>query len=270
MKEIQALLSGKGMTLDFKVIANELCEGCQQQVEMVEFVCAGGALKGQLVTGKRGCKCEERELARQALEARERAVKAKAIEIFQEKSLINEKLKQATLKNYTPRHQTQQEALQWAVDYCKGFDPNTSPNALLQGSYGLGKSHISVGIVRYLIKQGHTCIFTSVPKLFTKIKATYNRDSNTKEHELLEALEVVDLLVLDDLGAEQASEWQLSKLFEVIDTRAGKPTIYTTNHNSKTLVEQVGNRNFDRLMDNVKVLVLQGESYRKKAHEWGF
>ena len=88
---------------------------------------------------------------------------------------------------------------------------------------------------------------------------------DTKESELLDALELADLLVLDDLGAEQASDWQLSKLFEVIDTRAGKPTIYTTNHNSMTLAEQVGNRNFDRLLHNVEILVLDGQSLQKKT-----
>lgn len=267
MKEIQDLLSGKNITLNFEILSNEICEGCNEEIEIVQFPLMAGPNKGKLHIGKRGCICEDLLLAEQALEARERLKKQRAVEIFNEKSLINEILKQATLKNYQPQNESQQKALEWSVNYCKTFDPRKSQNALYQGTYGLGKSHLSVGIVRYLIKQGYTCIFTSVPKLFTKIKSTWDRNSDTKESDLLDALELADLLVLDDLGAEQASDWQLSKLFEVIDTRAGKPTIYTTNHNSMTLAEQVGNRNFDRLLHNVEILVLDGQSFRKRQHE---
>lgn len=270
MKEIRQILSGKGITLNFEILDTEICKGCGEEVKIVQFPLIAGPDKGKMVTGRDGCICEDLRLAQEAIESREQVKKEKALDLFNEKSLINDDLKQATLKNYRPQNASQQKALEWSVDYCKTFHPRTSKNALYQGTYGLGKSHLSVGIVSYLIKRGYTCIFTSVPKLFTKIKSTYDRNSDTKETDLLEALEVVDLLVLDDLGAEQASDWQLSKLFEVIDTRAGKPTIYTTNHNSMTLAEQVGNRNFDRLLHNVEILVLEGQSFRKKQHEWRF
>lgn len=270
MKEIQQILSGKNITLDFETIGQEVCEGCHKEVEIVQFPLSIGPNKGKVMTGRKGCICEDIRLAREAVQDHENMQKKKCFDLFNEKSLINEVLKKATLKNYTPQTASQLKALEWAVQYCKSFDPKTSQNALFQGTYGLGKSHLSVGIVRYLLKQGYTCIFTSVPKLFTKIKSTYDKNSGTREHELLEALELADLLVLDDLGAEQASDWQLSKLFEVIDTRAGKPTIYTTNHNSMTLAEQVGNRNFDRLLHNAEILVLDGSSYRKRQHEANF
>ncbi len=41
----------------------------------------------------------------------------------------------------------------------------------------------------------------------------------------------VDLLVIDDLGAERDSDFMLERVFEILDGRArcGKPTVYTTN-----------------------------------------
>jgi DNA replication protein DnaC len=264
MKEIAKVLTGRITASSFEEIGTELCEGCNQTVVLKEAPLMGGTNKGKKQVFRYGCKCEERQLAQEALEAQVRAKKAYALSLFDEKSLINEKLKQATLNNYEPRNESQINALKWACEYARTFNPKTSSNVLFQGSYGLGKSHISVGIVRYLIKQGHTCIFTSVPKLFTKIKATYDKDSGQKESHLLDALEIVDLLVLDDLGAEQASEWQISKFFEVVDTRAGKPTIFTTNHSAEHLLKQVGRRNFDRLFDHCEEIILTGESYRLK------
>jgi len=53
-----------------------------------------------------------------------------------------------------------------------------------------------------LIEQGYECLFLSLPKLLTKIKQTYNKEGIT-EAELLQVIQRVDLLVFDDIGAEQ-------------------------------------------------------------------
>jgi|tagenome__1003787_1003787.scaffolds.fasta_scaffold20826115_2 DNA replication protein DnaC len=265
MKEIQAVLSGINThTLDFKELRKEICEGCEQEITFFEVPLIGGPNKGKLIETKQGCLCEDKRLAIEALEARERAKKQYILDLFEEKSLINNKLKKANLKNYKPTHESQVIALEWAVNYCKTFDPQNSFNALFAGDCGLGKSHLAVGIVKYLILQGYSCIFTSVPKLFTKIKTSWDKDNNHNEQDLLDALEIVDFLVLDDLGAEQASQWQLSKLFEVIDTRQGKPTIYTTNYKREHLAKQVGVRNFDRLFEDTEIIKFDGESFRMR------
>ena len=266
MKEIQAVLSGMNThTLNFKELRKEICEGCKEEITFLEVPLIGGPNKGKMIETKKGCICEDLKLVEEAYLARERAKKRYALDLFEEKSLINNKLKKANLNNYKPSNESQEMALKWACDYCREFNPEESNNALFAGSYGLGKSHIAVGITKYLMAKGYTCIFTSVPKLFTKIKASWDKNSEHNEQDLLDALEIVDFLVMDDLGAEQASQWQLSKLFEVIDTRQGKPTIYTTNHNNESLAEQVGLRNFDRLCEDIEIIHFTGESYRKRA-----
>jgi len=262
MKTIQALLSGKNMIGNSK--GTEICEGCKEEIELVEMEIIGGPNKGQMQIFRKGCKCEEMQLAKEALEARERAKKQYALDMFDSKSLINDDLKKATLKNYMPKNQTHEKALQWAVDYCKTFDIRENKKAILAGSYGLGKSHLSVGVTKYLMSKGHTCIFISVPKLFTRIKSTWEKESSVRELELLEALETVDLLVLDDLGAEGASQWQVNKLFEVIDSREGKHTIFTTNLDSQSLGKRIGKRNFDRLFYKADEIYFEGESHRWK------
>ncbi|WP_249928329.1 ATP-binding protein [Niallia circulans] len=75
-------------------------------------------------------------------------------------------------------------------------------NLLFTGNYGTGKSHLSVSITKKLIEQGYECLFLSLPKLLTKIKQTYNKEGIT-EAELLQVIQRVDLLVFDDIGAEQ-------------------------------------------------------------------
>ncbi|MDY0394755.1 ATP-binding protein [Virgibacillus halophilus] len=114
------------------------------------------------------------------------------------------------------------------------------------------------------MEQGKECLFLSLPKLLTKIKETYNNKGVT-EDELLEVIKRVDLLVLDDLGAEHNTDWAISKVFEILDDRSGKATIYTTNLNSEQLRERFNERNFSRLLENTKVIVMNGEDYRRKV-----
>ena len=115
------------------------------------------------------------------------------------------------------------------------------------------------------MKKGYTAVFISVPKLLTKIKNTYNNDGPT-EDQLLRVVAEVDLLVIDDIGAEyknEKSNWNTSKLFEIFDERAGKATIFTTNLSSAQLKAWVGERNFSRMMENTTPIVMKGEDYRR-------
>src|SRR5699024_452498 len=123
--------------------------------------------------------------------------------------------------------------------------------------------HLSVAVTKELMRKGKSCLFVSLPKLLTKIKNTYS-GGEVSEDKLLKMIQDVDLLVLDDVGAEQQTDWVNSKLFEIMDDRAGKATIYTTNLNSKELRKQIGERNFSRMMDNLQIIPMNGRDYRRK------
>ncbi|MEK4800687.1 ATP-binding protein [Oceanobacillus sp. FSL K6-0118] len=174
---------------------------------------------------------------------------------------MNESLKRATLENFESINAGLHEAKQKVLSYIDSFDKKQ--NLLFTGSYGTGKSHLSVSITKKLMEQGYECLFLSLPKLLTKIKQTYNKEGIT-EAELLQVIQRVDLLVLDDIGAEQRTAWSNSKLFEILDDRAGKSTIYTTNLNSRELKNHVSERNFSRMMERTNVIVMNGSDYRRR------
>ncbi|GAA5417953.1 DNA replication protein DnaC [Paraliobacillus ryukyuensis] len=180
---------------------------------------------------------------------------------FDGHSLLNKSLVNATFESYEPTNDQQQNAKRTAMDYVADF--TGTGNLLFSGTYGTGKSHLSVAITKALMEKGKTCVFISFPKLLTKIKDTYNNDGPT-EDQLMNAMKNVDLLVIDDIGAEKRSEWSIAKLFEIIDDRAGKATIYTTNLNSEELNNWVGERNFSRIMENTQPIKLNGNDYRRK------
>lgn len=247
------------------------CEGCREKVTVTEMAIAGGPDKGKIERFRLGCKCGDRILAEKVLENEKKAKMNHFKGLFDQNSLVNQALKKATFDNYLPPSEQLAAAKTELMAFVEFFDPKEPQSFLLKGTYGTGKSHLSYATAKALLERQHSTLFLSVPKLLTKIKETYNGGSKFSENELLEFVATVDVLILDDLGAEytnnrnQSDNWVWTKLFEVVDGRAGKSTIYTTNLSSTELEEKVGTRNFSRIMDNAEVILMNGKDYRRKA-----
>ncbi|WP_174615250.1 ATP-binding protein [Virgibacillus ihumii] len=238
-----------------------VCDGCNQYVSQTELIIPSGPREGERVIANYGCRCEDIKLAKAAEQKYSRLKRSKLMDSFNYYSLINDSLKEATLDNFELLDSNLKRAKEKVLAYIHSFD--RKQNLLLKGNYGTGKSHLSISITKELMKRDYECLFLSLPKLFTKIKRTYDTKGIT-EDELLNVIQHVDLLVLDDIGAEQQTEWSTSKLFETLDDRSGKATIYTTNLSSDELKERVNERNFSRMMDNTNVIVINSLDYRRR------
>ena len=75
------------------------------------------------------------------------------------------------------------------------------------------------------------------------------------------------LLVIDDVGAEKASEWTQERLYSVIDHRYANclPLIVTSNLPPAKLAEQTGDRAASRLAEMCKVVAMTGTDRRRPA-----
>lgn len=258
----------RGKILDFKPpeeIERGHCSGCDQDYILFKGYIAGGQDKGKEFTYKRGCCCQEKELAQQTLEAHKRMKQRKMIELFKTHSLINNKLRHCTFDNFDPKTESQENALRLSKEFAKDVKSGNYYNLLFSGSYGIGKSHLAVAAIRVLMSYNISCAFVTVPKLMRKIRDTYNKNSTVTENEIMSGLEALDVLVLDDIGAETETDWTSEKIFEIVDARAGKANFYTTNLSSDDLNEHLGSRNFSRLMDDTKTLTLFGEDLRLRG-----
>lgn len=238
------------------------CE-CGEQVKVYEVEIPFGPSEGKKIETKMGCKCEDLKLAKQALDERHQKKVEKMISYFESHSLINKELQQATIDSYQPSDETQVKAKKIAQRYIDVFDKKEPRNLLFCGSYGIGKSHLAKSITDGVIEKGYSAIFISVPKLLSKFRSSYNKESEISEGQMIEALNHTDVLVLDDLGAEKSSEWAIEKLFEVIDSRQGMHTIYTSNYCPKDLIQRLGERNFSRVVNRDTTIVeIEGDNYR--------
>lgn len=242
-----------------------ICDGCGNQVVVIEAPIIGGPKKGQLTRQKRGCVCWENE---QAKEAKLTQRKLKIEYMIERYSTVNPDLENACFENYDRLNTVLDNACNAAFEYAASFSLDNPENLLFSGMYGLGKSHLAYSVCKVLRENGFVAVFISVPKLLTIIKSTYRKESDYTEAELLDVLSKVDFLALDDIGAEkvrkeeEGDSWATEKLFEIIDGRSGRHTLYTTNLSSEDLSRKVGPRNFSRMMANTRPLKFEGSDYR--------
>lgn len=184
---------------------------------------------------------------------------------------ITDDLKEVGFKTYVRTNNVTTNAANTCIEYVKQFkkdEPSKRHNLLIMGNPGTGKSHLSVAVARTLRECGFLVGFITTGKLLALIKDTYNKESDCTENDIFEDIKKFDLLVLDDLGAEQGNKdefsWSKAKLFEIVNSRLGKPTIYTTNFNDSNIAEAVGERVASRIYVKTKFIDMFTDDYRKK------
>jgi len=246
---------------DIQVIQHYCCCRCQKEVKVARIRMTIGPQKGKVVTHEEECNCR---LLDELEESHQKAKERKLQRIFERNSLINPALLDASFENF--EGQEFSKPLKQAKRFAETFDPGNPRNLFFQGSFGTGKSHLSVAITKEVTKRGYSTIFISTPKLLTKIGNTYNRNNDDTEEDVMQAIGNADLVVFDDIGAEgDRSGWAMRKIFEVLDQRAGKHNVYTTNLSSKDFEANMDlNRIFSRMMMNAEPVVMNGTDYRKK------
>ena len=133
------------------------------------------------------------------------------------------------------------------------------------GSVGTGKTTLAMLISSAALDAGHTVAIYSLPRLLAEIRATFDSDAQGAYTALLDRLTEVDLLHVDDLGAEKTSPWVLEQLYSIVNARyeAEKSVIITTNLQRDALSEQIGERTVSRLEEMCEILPLTGTDKRK-------
>lgn len=139
----------------------------------------------------------------------------------------------------------------------------------LMGDVGTGKTTLAMLVSKAALHAGRSVAIYSLPKLLARVRRTYDAAPGEDSYlELFERLTSVDLLHIDDLGAEKSSDWVLEQLYSLINERyeAQRSILVTTNLDQAELEEQIGARTVSRLVEICgDPLPLFGEDRRIRA-----
>lgn len=134
-------------------------------------------------------------------------------------------------------------------------NPNTQ-GLLFTGPVGSGKTYLACCIANSIIKSGGRVMFVVVPDWLDEIRSTYDQNTKTEftERNILDAAREIPLLILDDLGVHNYTEWTKNKLYSIINHRLNHQmaTIITTNLSVAELSEHLGDRTTSRLFQMCK------------------
>jgi DNA replication protein DnaC len=119
------------------------------------------------------------------------------------------------------------------------------------GKVGSGKTTLAMLVSKSAMEADRTVAIYSLPRLLGLLRDSYGDDARYSLTELIDRLCAVDLLHIDDVGAEQSSPWVLEQLYTIVNTRYedGKAMLLTTNLDQEELAAQIGARTVSRLFE---------------------
>ncbi|MFA5535906.1 MAG: ATP-binding protein [Bacillota bacterium] len=156
-------------------------------------------------------------------------------------------------------------ALEVAKSFAKEFAKGNyhGQGLLLTGNVGSGKTFLASAIANYVLENGKQVLFTVVPDLLDEIKATYDRSgfTETDEMEILGQARTAELLILDDLGVHNYTEWTVNKIYSILNYRANHqlPLVITTNLSLADLDTFLGERTTSRILQLCKICRLSNK-----------
>jgi DNA replication protein DnaC len=140
----------------------------------------------------------------------------------------------------------------------------------LFGDVGTGKTTLAMLVSKAGIAAGRSVAIYSLPRLMNVMRDAIGSDDGKLE--LLDRLATVDLLHLDDVGAENSTDWVLEQLYSIVNTRyeEGRSLVVTSNLDPDALAEQIGPRTVSRLIEICSVQIpLFGADRRREYRPAG-
>ncbi|MDR3542674.1 MAG: ATP-binding protein [Desulfosporosinus sp.] len=130
---------------------------------------------------------------------------------------------------------------------------------LFTGPVGSGKTYLAASIANELIEAQLQVLFLVVPDLLDELRASYKSEVN--EMDLLDTARTIPILVLDDLGAHNYTDWTRNRLYSIINYRMNEqlPTVITSNLSLDEMEDYIGARTTSRIIQSSRIFRLTVE-----------
>lgn len=146
-------------------------------------------------------------------------------------------LKNASMKEIFVDDKKRIALIKYIKEFLNNFEKDKKEKGLyLYGSFGSGKSYILSAVINELSKKGYTCVNVYYPTMLKTLKESFNDDFDEKLNILMKS----DIILIDDIGAENNTGWSRDEILgTILQYRMDneKTTFFTSNFNLKELEE---------------------------------
>ena len=144
---------------------------------------------------------------------------------------------------------------------------NSSPKMVLitGATPGTGKTGLAVSMLMGFARRiPQSTKFKPFYLIMSEIKRAIERDTDSTVEETIKKYSDIGMLCIDDIGAEQTTEYQIGILYQILNNRIenGKITIVTTNLSGEELARRFGARIQDRLGSDKVIRITSKKSHR--------
>jgi len=165
---------------------------------------------------------------------------------------------------------SQNQSLDMARNAAYNFSNDQQGWLVLEGTYGCGKTHLAAAIANERLNRGDLVLFITAPDLLDYLRSTYGPSSEVSYDQMFDRIRSAQLLVIDDLGAENPSAWAQEKLFQLLDHRYTHklPTVITTNVDMDAFDARIRSRLLDEnFVRRVRITAPDYRSPTQSRHE---
>lgn len=199
--------------------------------------------------------------------------KAEIMERWQSSGLSPEQKKQ-TFASFSLQWYEDKDRYNKILKTCMDFAEKVSSgqstdNILLYGTVGTGKTHLCSAIANYVLQKGVSVVYLNISKLLDMIreyKFKLEKNEYYDNNNTLKNLYKVGLLIIDDLGTENLTEFAREQVFRLLDERNNYhlPWVISTNLSPTDIGAEYEMRISDRIMSTAQMLKFAGQSVREQ------
>ncbi len=180
---------------------------------------------------------------------------------------IPERYRACSLDNFstdTSERERDVKAVRWAL---KEMLDRPGQGLYLHGEHGVGKTHLTVGVLRELIRRGQSSVYYNVVDLLDQMRDSMRAESGPGAQQILGMHLDWQVLLLDDLGVQRASPWVVERLHAIVNARyeSTRVLIITSNKDLDAATANLNRAITSRLREMCVVYKMQShEDYRNR------
>ncbi len=146
--------------------------------------------------------------------------------------------------------------------YAQNFTPQ-SGNLLFSGATGLGKTFLSACIARQVADRGFSVVYETAIRMFADFED--EKFGGEEQRGLTHKYLACDLLIIDDIGTEMTTQFTISAMYNIINTRLmdGKATVISTNLVPEAIEGRYSPQIASRILGTYRLIKFAGSDIRR-------